>query len=81
MSQVIRRTCSHCLHDSYYDGSPDGLSDAEVLALTAMRCAQCGEEGAVVTLNLERPPESVVARGIPGSVFREPAHFGNLTTR
>jgi hypothetical protein len=46
-----------------------------------MRCAQCGEEGAVVTLNLERPPESVVARGIPGSVFREPAHFGNLTTR
>lgn len=69
MSQVIRRTCSHCLQDRYYDGSPDGLSDSEILALTAIECPQCGNVGAVVTLNIEPPPQSVIAKGIPGRVL------------
>ena len=68
MSQFIRCTCSHCLHDTYYDSSPDGLSDSEVLELTAVECRQCGNVGAVVTLNIEPPPQSVIAKEIQRSV-------------
>jgi hypothetical protein len=70
MSQLIRCTCSHCLHDTYYDGSPDGLSDSEVLALTGTQCPECGAVGAVVTLNLERPPQFIFAKGVPGRAIR-----------
>jgi hypothetical protein len=66
MSRVARCTCSHCLHDTYYDGSSDGLSESDIIALTAVECPQCGMVGAVITLNPEPPRQSDIAMRIPG---------------
>jgi hypothetical protein len=66
MSPVIRCTCGHCGHESYYDGSPDGLGQ-KILILSTARCSRCDHTGAVITLNIDPPPEARVYRDMPAA--------------
>jgi hypothetical protein len=66
MAPVIRCTCGHCAHESYYDGSPDGLGQ-KILILTRARCSRCGHTGTVITLNIDPPPEVRVSREMPAA--------------
>jgi hypothetical protein len=64
MSPVIGCTCGHCGHESYYDGSPDGLGQ-KVLILSRARCPRCGRTGAAITLNIQPPPDAKICRDPP----------------
>lgn len=67
MPSVIRCTCSHCGHESYYDSSSEALGK-KVVKLTNARCPACGRSGVLITLNIQPPADVRVVRDAPALV-------------
>jgi DNA-directed RNA polymerase subunit RPC12/RpoP len=63
MGRAIRYTCSHCEREIYFDPRV-GLSFD---ALSALSCPECGQSGAVLTLDVEVPPDTPILERVLGS--------------
>ena len=63
MGQAIGCMCSHCQRAIYFDPHI-GLS---LDALSALECPECGQSGAVLTLNIETPTDAPILDRLPRS--------------
>jgi hypothetical protein len=63
MRRAIKYTCSHCQRETYFD-SRARISFHDLFAL---ECHECGESGAIFTLNVEAPPDMPIFIGLPKS--------------
>jgi hypothetical protein len=69
MGHAIKCTCSHCQREIYFDPSVGISFDA----LSALECPECGQSGAVLTLNIEAPPDVAILDRLPGREDHHPA--------
>ena len=63
MGRAIRYTCSHCQGELFFDPNV-GVS---LESLSSLICNECGESGAVLTLNAETPPGAELLDSLPRS--------------
>jgi hypothetical protein len=61
MGRAIKSTCSHCQREIYFDPTVGVSFDA----LSALECSECGQSGAVLTLNIEAPPDAPILDRLP----------------
>jgi DNA-directed RNA polymerase subunit RPC12/RpoP len=61
MERAIRYTCSHCQREIYLNPTVDISIDA----LSALACNECGERGAVLTLDIDAPPDAPILDRLP----------------
>jgi len=54
MGQAIRYTCTHCRCELFFDPRVVRSLDS----LSSLACSECGESGAVLTLNVDAPPDT-----------------------
>jgi hypothetical protein len=58
MASVIQCTCSHCGSVRFYDGSgPPDQTSTVIRVLSEVQCRRCRQQGVVVRLNAELPPD------------------------
>jgi hypothetical protein len=62
MGRAIKRTCSHCQREIYFDPRVGVSFDA----LSSLSCSECGHSGAVLMLDVEAPPNVVILDRLPG---------------
>jgi hypothetical protein len=62
MARAIKSTCSHCQREIYFDPCVIASFDA----LSVVTCRECGHIGAVLTLNIEAPPDVAILDRLPG---------------
>ena len=63
MGRAIRYTCSHCQRELFFDPNV-GVS---LESLSSLRCSECGESGAFLTLNVEPPADAKLLDSLPTS--------------
>ena len=63
MGRSIRYTCSHCQRELYFD--PTAIASLD--ALSTLLCCECGEHGAVLTLDVEPPAGAELLDSLPTS--------------
>jgi len=51
--------CSHCQRETYFD------TTVALETISNSTCAQCGNTGAVITLNIEAPRDAVIQDRVP----------------
>jgi DNA-directed RNA polymerase subunit RPC12/RpoP len=61
MGRAIKYTCSHCQREIYLSPTV-GIS---LDALSALACNGCGERGAVLTLDIDAPPDAPILDRLP----------------
>jgi hypothetical protein len=61
MGRAIKSTCSHCQREIYFDPHVGVSFDA----LSSLTCSECGQCGAVLTLNIEAPPDVAILDRLP----------------
>lgn len=61
MRHAIKRTCSHCQRETYFDAA----FAVRLEAISTSTCPRCGQTGALITLNTELPKGAVVQDRIP----------------
>jgi hypothetical protein len=59
MRHAIKCMCSHCQRETYFDAS------VPLESISNSTCAQCGDTGAVITLNIEPPEDAVIQKRVP----------------
>ena len=69
MRQTIKCMCSHCQRETYFD------TTVALETISNSACAQCGNTGAVITLNIEAPRDAVIQDRVP-RVARETREAG-----
>ncbi|NLG77652.1 MAG: hypothetical protein GX535_15585 [Xanthomonadaceae bacterium] len=59
MRHAIKCMCSHCQRETYFD------TTVALETISNSTCAQCGNTGAVITLNIEAPRDAVIQDRVP----------------
>ena len=63
MGRAIRYTCGHCQRELFFDPNVGVSLDS----LSSLKCSECGESGAVLTLNVESPADAILLDSLPTS--------------
>lgn len=61
MRDAIKRTCSHCQRETYFDAA----FAVRLEAISTSSCVRCGRSGALITLNIELPKGAVALDRLP----------------